>query len=180
MSRIGKQPVLLSKEVKATISDGSIIIEGPKGKLSHKIPPGINVKIETDKIIVTRDSDTKQARSLHGTFRALIANMVRGVKEFYKKELDIVGVGFKGQVKGKQLILTLGFSHPVTVDIPQDLKVSMPNPNRIVIEGIDLQLVNNFAANIRRIYKPEPYKGKGIRYVGEEVRKKLGKALAKQ
>ncbi|MCM8787590.1 MAG: 50S ribosomal protein L6 [Candidatus Omnitrophica bacterium] len=180
MSRVGKQPVLLSKEVKASISDGVVIIEGPKGKLTCKIPLGINVKIETDKIIVTRDTDTKQARSLHGTIRALLANMVKGVTQLYKKELDIVGVGFKGQVKGKQLILTLGFSHPAVIDIPQTLMVSMPNPNRIIIEGIDLQLVNSFAANIRRIYRPEPYKGKGIRYVGEEIRKKLGKALAKQ
>lgn len=180
MSRIGKQPVLLPKGVKAQILPSEVIIEGPKGKLSCKIPTGIEVKIEDTKILVKRQSDEKQMKALHGTIRALIANMVKGVVEGYKKELDIVGVGFKGQVKGKQLILTLGFSHPVEINVPDNLKVSMPNPNRIVVEGIDLQVVNDFAARIRRIYKPEPYKGKGIRYVGEEVRKKLGKALAKQ
>ena len=179
MSRIGRNPVILPKEVKVSILDNILNVEGPKGKLSLKIPNNISVKIESDKVVVERKSDDKQAKSNHGTIRALIANMVKGVIEGYKKELDIVGVGFKGQMKANTLVLTLGFSHPVEVVPPPGIKITLPNPNRIVIEGIDKQLVSDFAANIRKIYKPEPYKGKGIRYVQEEVRKKLGKALAK-
>jgi len=179
MSRVGKNPVVFSKEVKVIVLDNSIGIEGPKGKLSLRIPENIKVRVEQDKIIVERKSDDKQAKSNHGTIRALIANMVKGVTLGYKKELEIVGVGFKGQMKGNTLMLTLGFSHPVEIVPPAGIKITLPNPNRIVIEGIDKQLVSDFAAKIRKIYKPEPYKGKGIRYAGEEVRKKLGKALAK-
>ncbi|MEI8350351.1 MAG: 50S ribosomal protein L6 [Candidatus Omnitrophota bacterium] len=179
MSRIGKQPVILPKGVNASVASGSVLIEGPKGKLSLPFPQYVSVETSTDKVIVKRVNDDKLAKSVHGTIRALINNMVKGVTEGYKKELDIVGTGYKAQAKGSTLSLIMGFSHPVDIIISKDLKVSTPHPNRVVVEGIDKQKVGEFAANLRKIYPPEPYKGKGIRYVGEEVKKKLGKALAK-
>lgn len=179
MSRIGKQPVVLPKGVKASLGNGAILIEGPKGKLSLNIPSGIKVEPKEDKVLVARQDDEKLTRSRHGSIRALINAMVKGVTEGYKKELDIVGTGYKAIVKGTALNLIMGFSHPVEITVPKELKVSTPNPNRIVVEGIDKQKVGEFSSNLRKIYPPEPYKGKGIRYVGEEVKKKLGKALAK-
>lgn len=179
MSRIGKQPVQLPKGVKANVANNSLLIEGAKGKLNLNIPKGISVEVAADQVLVKRDSDEKGVRSMHGTIRAIIANMVKGVVEGYKKELDIVGTGYKAMVKGTTLILNMGFSHPVEFVVSKDLKVTVPNPNRIIIEGADIQKVGQFAAVLHKIYPPEPYKGKGIRYVGEEVKKKLGKALAK-
>ncbi|UCD15250.1 MAG: 50S ribosomal protein L6 [Candidatus Omnitrophota bacterium] len=180
MSRIGKQPVNLPKDVKAKQEGRSLLIEGKKGKLSLEIPPAITVELDNGKITVKRNNDSKKVRSLHGTVRALISNIVEGVTQGFKKELEIIGVGYKAVMKGKSLVLNMGFSHPVEFSIPPDLKVSVPAANRIVIEGIDKQKVGEFTARVRRIYPPEPYKGKGIRHSGEEVRKKLGKALAKQ
>ncbi|MDD4955566.1 MAG: 50S ribosomal protein L6 [Candidatus Omnitrophica bacterium] len=179
MSRIGKQPVQLPKGVKASMSNNSLLIEGAKGKLNLSIPSGITLEIASDKVLVKRESEEKGVRSLHGTIRAIIANMVKGVVEGYKKELDIVGTGYKATMKGATLVLAMGFSHPVELPVSKDLKVTVPNPNRIIIEGADRQKVGQFAAVLHKIYPPEPYKGKGIRYVGEEVKKKLGKALAK-
>jgi large subunit ribosomal protein L6 len=179
MSRIGKQPVQLPKGVKGRL-DGSIFwIEGPKGKLSQNIPHGISVAVEADKVVVKRVTDDKAAKSKHGAIRAHIKNMVIGVVDGYKKEMDIVGVGYKAQMKGKDLILNAGFSHPVEISVSADLKVSVPKPTHIVIEGLDKQKVGAFSSSLRQIAPPEPYKGKGIRFTGEEVRKKLGKALAK-
>lgn len=165
--------------MKVKLEGDLCLVEGKGGKLSLTIPAGIKVKLENNALTVTRDNDTKQLKSLHGTIRVLIGNMVKGVNEGFKKELEIIGVGYKTQMKGNKLVLNIGFSHPVEIDIPQGLKVSTPSATRIVIEGIDKQKVGEFAAKIRRIYPPEPYKGKGIRYLKEEVRKKLGKALAK-
>jgi large subunit ribosomal protein L6 len=179
MSRIGKQPVILPKGVKSTVSGTSVLVEGPKGKLSLNVPSAITVKVDTDKVLVTRSDDQKQSKSLHGTIRALISNMVKGVTEGYKRELDVVGVGYKAQMKGANLLINLGFSHPVEIKVPAGLKVATPNPNRIITEGIDKQQVSEFVCKVRKIYPPEPYQGKGIRFVGEEVKKKLGKALAK-
>lgn len=179
MSRIGKQPVVLPNGVKATITGSTILIEGVKGKLNLDIPRGISVEVSSDNVIVKRNSEEKNVRSVHGTIRALINNMVQGVVGGYKKELDIVGTGYKAAMKGTTLNLAMGFSHPVNIVVSKDLKVTVPNPNRVIIEGIDKQKVGEFAANLHKIYPPEPYKGKGIRYVGEEVKKKLGKALAK-
>ena len=178
MSRIGKQPIILPKEVEAKLSGRSVLIEGPKGKLSLDIPFRIKVEIKDDKISVARESEEKKIKSLHGTIRALISNMVKGVSEGFKIELEIIGVGYKAQAKGDNLILNIGFSHPVEIIVPKDLKASIAK-NRLVIEGVDKQKVGELAAEIRRLYPPEPYKGKGIRYAGEEVKKKLGKALAK-
>jgi len=179
MSRIGKQPIILPSGVKVQLQADTILVEGSKGKLTFKIPAAIKLEIADSKVIVKRESEEKPVRSLHGTVRAIINNMVKGVSQGYKKELDIIGVGYKAQMKGKDLVLSMGFSHPVEIKVPQGLKVAVPKPTRIEVEGIDKQLLGEFVAEIRDLYPPEPYKGKGIRYVGEEVRKKLGKALAK-
>jgi len=179
MSRIGRQPIIFPKGVKVDIQDSVISVEGSKGRLSLNIPEDIKIEIEGEKITVKRQRESKRAKSLHGTIRALISNMVKGSSEGFKKELEIIGVGFKAAMKENKLILNIGFSHPVEITPSIELKVSTPAPNRIDIVGIDKQKVGELAAQIRRKYPPEPYKGKGIRYVGEEVRKKLGKALAK-
>lgn len=179
MSRIGKQPVQVTKGVKALVQNDKILVEGPKGKLELTIPGRIEVKIEGEKVIVTRKGEDKQTRSMHGTIRSLINGMVKGASIGYKKEMDVVGVGFKVQMQGKKLVLNLGFSHPVEVNIPAELKVAAPSVTHIIVEGANKQMVGEFCANLHRIYPPEPYKGKGIRFTGEEVRKKLGKALAK-
>ncbi|MCF7873264.1 MAG: 50S ribosomal protein L6 [Candidatus Omnitrophica bacterium] len=179
MSRIGKQKITIAKEVKAEVKGQNIVVKGPKGSLSFDFNCLIELKIEDNLISVERKNNTKEAKSLHGTTRAIIANMVKGVVEGYKKELEIIGVGYKAQMKGKNLDLNIGFSHPIEFSVPEGLKVSTPSNTRIAIEGIDKQQVGQFAAKVRRVYPPEPYKGKGIRYLGEEVRKKIGKALAK-
>ena len=179
MSRIGKEPINIVKGVDVKIENGSVLVKGSKEKLSLNIPTGIVVKKEGETVIVTRENDLKLVRSLHGTIRVLIANMVKGVSEGFKKELEIIGVGYKTSMKGKTLILNVGFSHSVEIDTPEGLKVTTPSVTRIVVEGVDKQRVGEFAAKIRRVKRPEPYKGKGIRYFGEEVRKKVGKALAK-
>ncbi|MCP4652452.1 MAG: 50S ribosomal protein L6 [Candidatus Omnitrophica bacterium] len=179
MSRIGREPVVISDGVKVQLQGDVISVEGSKGKLNITLPENISVEIKDGAVVVTRTSELKTVRSLHGTIRALINNLIVGVNVGFKKELDIVGVGYKAQVKGESLALNMGFSHPVEMKVPQGLKVSTTSATHIVIEGIDKQKVGQFAANVREIYPPEPYKGKGIRYTGEEVRKKLGKALAK-
>ncbi len=179
MSRIGKQILELPKDVKVKLEGNLCLVEGKSGKLDLNIPAGIKVEVKDNILTVTRGNDSKQSKSLHGTIRVLIGNMVKGVTEGFKKELEIIGVGYKAQMKGKKLALNIGFSHSVEIDVPQGLKVSTPVATRIEVSGIDKQKVGEFTAKIRRIYPPEPYKGKGIRYRGEEVRKKLGKALAK-
>ena len=179
MSRIGKQILEIPKDVKAKLEGNLCLIEGKGGKLDLNIPAGIKVEVKDNILTVIRGNDSKQLKSLHGTIRVLIGNMVKGVTEGFKKELEIIGVGYKAQMKGETLILNVGFSHSVEMAVPGGLKVSTPAVTRVTVEGIDKQKVGEFAAKIRRIYPPEPYKGKGIRYRGEEVRKKLGKALAK-
>ncbi len=179
MSRIGRKPILIPEKVNVELKDRSVSVSGPKGNLSLKLPSPISVEIREKEIIVKRAGEDKKTKSLHGTFRALINNMVIGVTEGFKKELEIVGMGYKVQLKGTNLILQLGFSHSVEIPIPEDLKVTLGGANKITIEGIDKQRVGQFAAQLRAIYPPEPYKGKGIRYAQEVVRKKLGKAMAK-
>lgn len=178
MSRIGKEPVLING-MKVKLESQIISVEGPKGKTSFAIPKAIKVAVKADEIVVTRENDEKLSKSLHGTVRAIINNMIIGAKDGYKKELDIVGVGYKAQIKGKILVLNVGFSHLVEMEIPGELKVTVPTPTHIVVEGADKHKVGQFSINIRRVAPPEPYKGKGIRFTGEEIRKKLGKALAK-
>ena len=179
MSRIGKQPINVPGSVKVEVKDKQISVQGPKGKLLFSFSPLLKVKKTDSEIVVERTSDEKIDKSIHGTTRAIINNMVIGVTEAYKKELEIVGVGYKAQMQGKKLVLRIGFSHPIEIEAGSDLNVSTPQPNRILIEGIDKKKVGQLAANIRKLYPPEPYKGKGIRYAGEFVRKKLGKAMAK-
>ena len=179
MSRIGKIPVIVPKDAKVILDKGSVRVEGPKGKLSLNLPPGIAIEQKDGRLLVSRGSDAKQNRANQGTVRALLVNMVNGVTKGHKKELEIQGVGFRGAVQGTKLTLNLGFSHPVEFAIPAGVKVLMPKPTEIVVEGIDNALVGYVAANIRGFKIPEPYKGKGIRYVGELVRRKQGKSVTK-
>ena len=179
MSRIGRKPIPITSDLKVSLEKYEVTVEGPKGRLSCAVPDGITVKQQDSSLIVERANDSKPLKQKHGLVRSLIANMVEGVKQGFKKELEIIGVGYKAQLKGKNLILQVGFSHPVEITPPEGIKVSVPAATRIVVEGIDKQLVGQFAAKIRELYPPEPYKGKGIRLVGEYVRKKLGKAMAK-
>ncbi|MCM8795084.1 MAG: 50S ribosomal protein L6 [Candidatus Omnitrophica bacterium] len=176
MSRIGKKPLALPKDVKIEIKDNQVFIEGPKGKLSRRLSTAITVEIRDNQIFLKRNSDTKSAKALHGLYRALIANMLKGVTEGYTRELEIVGVGYKAQVQANTLNMQLGFSHPVNFPIPEGIKIETPKQTQIIIRGIDKEKVGEVAAEIRRICPPEPYKGKGIRYVGEYIKRKVGKA----
>ncbi len=179
MSRIGRKPIPIKSGLKISLDKNRIFVEGPKGKLSCNICNGITVKQQDNSIMVGRENDSKYLKQQHGLIRVLIANMVEGVVNGFKRELEIIGVGYKAQMKGRNLVLQVGFSHPVEITPPENIKVSVPAATRIVIEGIDKQRVGEFAAKIRSVCPPEPYKGKGIRFVGEYVRKKLGKAMAK-
>ncbi|MFA5156351.1 MAG: 50S ribosomal protein L6 [Candidatus Omnitrophota bacterium] len=178
MSRIGKKPVAIAKDVKVEAKDGILSVEGPKGKLSRSFSDRLKLEIKDNQVFITRIVDTKQDRCLHGLFRALVANMIKGVSEGYVKELEIIGVGFKAQIQGNKLNMALGFSHPVNFVIPEGIKIEAPKPTQLVIRGIDKEKVGEIAAEIRAVYPPEPYKGKGIRYAGEYVKKKVGKAQA--
>lgn len=179
MSRIGKNPIVIPKEAKIEIENGIISVEGPKGKLTRSMPTGFTLERKDEKLFISRPSDNKYDKSLHGLNRVLIANMIKGVIEGYTKQLEIVGVGFRAEVKGENLNMQLGFSHPVIFSIPKDITIKTPKQTQIVVSGIDKEKVGETAARIRRIFPPEPYKGKGIRYFGEYVRKKLGKAVTK-
>lgn len=178
MSRIGTRPVTIPKDVKIESKDDLVIVEGPKGKLSLPASPRINFEIKDNQILVKRASNTKTDKALHGLYRALLVNMCKGVTEGYIKELEIVGVGFKAQIQGANLTMQLGFSHPVSFPIPEGIKIEVPKPTQLVIRGIDKEKVGELASEIRSIYPTEPYKGKGIRYVGEYIKKKIGKAQA--
>ena len=178
MSRIGKNPVDVPQGVKTSLEANKITVEGPKGKLFFKIHHRLSIEVKDNKIILTRKTDSKLDKSLHGLNRTLIANMIKGVTAGYQKELEIHGVGFKAQLQGKVLNLQLGFSHPINFEIPEGITVETPKPNSIIVKGIDKAKVGEVAAEIRGFYKPEPYKGKGIRYKGEHVRRKAGKAVA--
>lgn len=178
MSRIGKKPVSVPAGVKISVTADAILIEGPKGKLSFPIPPRFKVEMKDNAVVVTRPSDEKQDKATHGLVRSLINNMIIGVTAGYKKELEISGVGFKAEVQGKALNLQLSYTHPINYAIPEGISVKTPKPNQIVIEGIDKAKVGEVAAEIRDYYRPEPYKGKGIKYSGEHVRRKAGKAVA--
>jgi len=178
MSRIGKIPIPIPKEVKVQTKDNTIFVEGPKGKISRPYSARITLEIKDSQIIVKRSTNIKSDKALHGLFRALIFNMIKGVTEGYTKELEIIGVGFKAQVQGNTLNMQLGFSHPVNFPIPQDIKIETPKATQITIKGIDKEKTGEIAAEIRAICPPEPYKGKGIRYLGEYIKKKVGKAQA--
>jgi large subunit ribosomal protein L6 len=179
MSRIGKKPVPVGS-AKVSVQDRLVRVEGPKGKLELRVHPTITVALDADKkeLVVIRPDDQKQSKALHGLTRALLANMVKGVTEGYRKTLEIQGVGYKAEQKGKNLVLSVGFANQITLPIPGDVQVTLEGVNKIHVAGADKQRVGQFAAEVRSARKPEPYKGKGIRYEGEVVKIKPGKAFA--
>ena len=179
MSRIGKIPVAFPKEVKISVTPTAVNVEGPRGKLSLAIPHGITVEQKDSTVVVGRLNDVKQTRANHGTVRALVKNMIIGVSKGHFQDLEIQGIGFRGQAVGQKLNLSLGFSHPVEFHVPAGVKVAMPKPTEIKLESADKTLLGQTAAKIRDIKPPEPYKGKGIRYAGENVRRKQGKSATK-
>ena len=181
MSRIGKNPVSIPKGVKASLSSGVLVVEGPLGKLQQPLHPAVRVAIDeaAAQIVVTRDGDGRIARSVHGLTRALAANMVEGVTKGYEKKLEIVGVGYLAAIQKNMLQLRVGFANELQIEIPAGLTVACPDQTHITIKGIDKQLVGQFAAEVRSLRKPEPYKGKGIRYENEQVRRKAGTAVTK-
>ncbi len=187
MSRIGKQPITIEKGVNVELKGKEIFVKGPKGSLNFTIPYGISVEVKDGEILVQRANDSKNQRSLHGLTRSLIQNMVTGVTKGYKKQLDLIGVGYKAEVKGKELVLGLGYSHPVTFTPPEGITIKVEKLlgkgknyiATITVEGIDKQLVGQVAANIRSLRKPDAYKGKGLRYSDEFIRLKPGKKSAK-
>jgi large subunit ribosomal protein L6 len=177
MSRVGKQPIPMAQGVKVEIAGNQVTVTGPKGTLSREMAlPGIRITQEDSTLHVTRESDEKQQRSMHGLTRTLVANMVTGVSAGFTKTLEIQGVGYRAQKQGTNLLLNLGFSHPVEVSPPAGIEFNVEGNNRVLVSGIDKELVGQVSANIRKIRPPEPYKGKGIRYQGEVVRRKAGKA----
>lgn len=176
MSRIGFKPIDVPAGVEIKIEENNLVkVKGPKGELSEKIDVSMNIKMDGNVLTVERPTENKKHKSLHGLSRTLIANMIEGVVNGYEKKLEIVGVGYRAQKQGKKLVLNLGFSHPVEMEDPEGITVEVPNQTELVVKGISKQLVGNYAAKIRAWREPEPYKGKGIRYAGENVRRKEGK-----
>ena len=178
MSRIGKKPVSIPGGVKVSVSGNSIHIEGSKGKLDYSFNPGFKVEVKDNAVWISRPSDSKSDKAAHGLIRSLVNNMIIGVTAGYQKDLEVVGVGFKAAVQGKVLNLQLSYSHPINYNIPEGVTIETPKPNMIVIKGPDKAKVGEAAAEIRDFYRPEPYKGKGIKYTTEHVRRKAGKAVA--
>ncbi len=178
MSRIGKKPIALPKGVTAQVSEGAVEVKGPKGSLRQMLPPGILFELADGQLKATTARDDKALGKFHGLGRTLVANAVLGVTEGFKKELDIVGVGYRAEAQGRQVIFALGYSHPVVFDIPQGIDVAVTNQTHITVTGVDRQMVGQVAADIRRLRKPDPYKQKGVRYSGEVLKKKVGKTGA--
>ena len=177
MSRVGRSPIPVPGGVEVAIAGKQVTVKGPQGTLQRSLPGEIRIRQEDSTLLVERPDDQRHNRALHGLTRSLVANMVTGVTAGFSRELEIVGVGYRATAKGpSQIELALGFSHPVVVDAPQGITFEVPAPTRIVVRGIDKELVGQTAANIRKIRKPEPYKGKGVRYAGEQVQRKAGKA----
>ena len=179
MSRIGNRELSIPENVTVEVNDNVVTVKGPKGELSHTFPSNLTVKVEEGKVTVERDSDIKRSREMHGTTNALIKNMIEGVSNGFSKALEIIGVGYSFNVKGTTLVVKAGYSHPVEVKIPEGLTIESVSNTEINVKGISKELVGEFAANVRKIRKPEPYKGKGIRYKGEYIRRKEGKKASK-
>lgn len=180
MSRIGRKPIVIPAGVEVKVEDGNVVtVKGPKGTLNRTIHPNMTVKVEGAEVLVTRPNDEKENRALHGLSRTLIANMVEGVSKGFQKELEINGVGYRAQKQGKDVVMNLGFSHQVVVSEIDGITVEVPTPNKLVVSGADKQLVGQFAAEVRAKRPPEPYKGKGIKYTTEVIRRKEGKTGAK-
>lgn len=179
MSRVGKKPIEIPKTVKLNLDKQTVNVEGPKGKLSFSMNQRVKMSAKDGVFKVEAYSDSKSDNALQGTTRSVVANMLRGVTEGYQKELLIEGVGFKAALQGKQLNLSLGFTHPVLFDVPEGLTVEVPKPTTVIVKGIDKVKVGQFAAKIHKVYEAEPYKGKGVRYAGEVIRRKAGKTVTK-
>ena len=179
MSRIGKKPIVVPKGVTIKVVDGAVEVQGPKGKLRQAHPAGINFELADGQLSAKRSTDDPSLAKFHGLARSLVANAVPGVTEGFKRELDIVGVGYRAEVKGKQVILALGFSHAAVFDIPTGIDIAIEKQTHLTVTGVDRQLVGQVAANLRRLRKPDPYKQKGVRYTGEVLKKKAGKTGAK-
>ncbi len=178
MSRIGKQPVSIPDQVKLSVNGGTVLVEGPKGKVQKTFAPVVRLMVSDKRVSFSPAEDSRFARAMYGTARSVVAGMVKGVMEGYSKELEIQGVGFKANLKGNLLDLALGYSHPIVMTIPDGIKVTVTDQTKLKVEGPDKQLVGAVAAEIRSYYPPEPYKGKGVRLVGERVRRKEGKTVA--
>jgi large subunit ribosomal protein L6 len=178
MSRIGNKAVEIPDKVKVNVDqEGAVSVEGPKGKLQWTLPREIRASVQDNQVSVVREAESRNVKALHGLSRSLVHNMVQGVSEGFTKQLEIEGVGFKAAVQGSTLNLSLGFSHPVTFSIPKDIKITVADNTKITVQGVDKQLVGQVAADIRGFYPPEPYKGKGVRYAGEQIRRKEGKTV---
>jgi len=178
MSRIGMMPIPIPKGVTVTATSGTVTVKGPKGELTQTLRPEVTVEVTDDQVIVERKGETKAHRAFHGLTRALLANMVQGVEQGFKRELEIVGVGYRADKRGKNLVLTVGYSHPVEYPEPEGITLTASSPTTVVVEGADKQKVGQVAAELRAVRPPEPYKGKGIRYMDEHVRRKAGKTGA--
>src|SRR5215510_10292580 len=179
MSRIGKKPISIPDKVKVDIKPESVVVTGPKGTVSNPIPPGIRFEQKDKQVLAVRAGDSGPQRAFHGLARALVANAVKGVTEGFKKELEIVGVGYRAEQRKSSVVFTLGYSHPIEYPLPPGINITVDKQTRLVISGVDRQQVGQVAANIRSLRKPDPYKNKGIRYVGERLKKKAGKAGGK-
>ena len=178
MSRIGNKAIEIPEKVQVNINNnGAVSVEGPKGKLSWKLPREIKASVQDNRISLVREAETRSVKALHGLSRSLVHNMVQGVSQGFSKQLEVEGVGFRAAVQGSTLNLSLGFSHPIPFQIPQGIKITVTEATKINIEGADKKLVGQVAADIRGFYPPEPYKGKGVRYAGEQIRRKVGKTL---
>ena len=181
MSRIGRMPITVPAGVEVNVADGNVVtVKGPKGTLTQNLAPAMTIAQEGNVITVTRPNDLKENRSLHGLTRTLLSNMVVGVTEGFKKELDVNGVGYRVAKEGNKLVMNIGFSHQVTMEEPEGINIEVPNPNKIIVSGADKQKVGQFAAEVREKRPPEPYKGKGIKYTDEVIRRKEGKTGAKK
>lgn len=178
MSRVGRKPIPIPKGVTVAVEGQAVRVEGPKGKLSRVVPAALTVSLQDSRLLVQRSSDHRTVRALHGLTRALLANMVQGVTEGFEKKLEIVGIGYRAQLQGKALQLALGYSHPVIFPLPEGIQAEVDKQTSVTIRGADKELVGQTAAKLRALRKPDPYKGKGIRYVGEMIRRKVGKKAA--
>ena len=176
MSRIGKRPITIPSKVTVDINGSHVAVKGPKGELSRVLPDAVTVEKEGETVLVKRKDESRSSRQLHGLSRTLVANMVDGVSQGFQKRLEIQGVGYRAQVQGRNLVLSMGFSHPVQIEPPAGIQLEVQNNTNVIVSGFDKELVGNMAAKIRDVRPPEPYKGKGIRYAGEVVRRKAGKA----
>jgi len=179
MSRIGKKPVTVLDKTKITKSNNKIEVSGPKGTLNLDLVDGIDIEVKDNEVLVNRANDTRRIKALHGLYRSLISNMVIGVNNGFSKKLELVGIGYRAELKGKNLVMMLGFSHPTVFVTPPEITIEVPNPNTVVVNGINKELVGMVAAKIRSFREPEPYKGKGIKYENEFIRRKAGKTAAK-